>query len=210
MRIKVCGMTSVEQIRELDFMGVEFAGLHFYPKSPKYIKKFHLSAIDLRHAKLNIHKVGVFVNAGKEEILRSIDLWRLDMVQLQGDESPYICQQLSEYVTVIKTLRVAESALLQWNLDQYKDACDLFLFDTLEDPAKDRGHFNWDKLEQIKIPNPFFLSGGFSNEDIDMLKQIPQRSWADKFFALDIDNGFELSNGIKDMHLLADFIKQLK
>jgi phosphoribosylanthranilate isomerase len=51
MRIKVCGMTRLDQIHQLDEMGVEFAGLIFYPKSPRFIKKFHLSAIDLKREK---------------------------------------------------------------------------------------------------------------------------------------------------------------
>ncbi len=209
MRIKVCGMTSLEQIRELEYIGVEFAGLIFYPKSPRFVKKFHLSAIDLRNQKMKINKVGVFVNPTKEEVLRTIDLWRLDMIQLHGDETPYFCQQLSEYVTVIKALRVGENALMQWDLDQYKDACDLFLFDTMHDDYGGSGKkFNWELLEKTNTHNPYFLSGGIGPDDTDAIKKF--QSAAKDLFAVDVNSKFEIRPGEKDMDKVKDFVEKLK
>ncbi len=204
-------MTSLEQVRELDHMGVEFAGFIFYPKSPRYVKKFHLSSIDLRNEKLKINKVGVFVNETKEEILRIVDQWRLEMVQLHGDESPYFCQQLSGYVTVIKALRIGEKALMQWDLEQYKDACDLFLFDTLHEQYGGTGkQFNWEQLEHCRIPNPYFLSGGIGLEDADKVKEFLQKPVAQKMFAIDVNSRFEVRPGVKEMNKVKAFIDKLK
>ena len=98
MRIKVCGMTSASQVQQLDELGVEFAGFIFYQKSPRYVHK-HLNAAEIKAIKGNINKVGVFVNANAEEVLKKVDDCGLYLVQLHGDESPRYCEKIANYIT---------------------------------------------------------------------------------------------------------------
>src|SRR5215831_14521592 len=87
LRLKVCGMTRLDQVYELDAAGVEFAGFIFYHKSPRLVTR-HLTGEELKKARLKINKVGVFVNASYEEIMNQVEQYGLYMVQLHGDESP--------------------------------------------------------------------------------------------------------------------------
>ena len=107
MRVKVCGMTEIDQVRQLDAMGVDFTGFIFYPKSPRYVVR-HLTGEQVKKAKLRLGKVGVFVNATYDEVMKQVDSYGLDMVQLHGDETPRFCEQLSNYITVIKVFRLGE------------------------------------------------------------------------------------------------------
>ena len=90
MRVKVCGMTKPEQVQELEDMGVDFAGFIFYPRSPRYVYK-SMPCEQLKKIRGNINKVGVFVNAPVEEVLKAVDDCGLHMVQLHGDETPRTC-----------------------------------------------------------------------------------------------------------------------
>jgi phosphoribosylanthranilate isomerase len=106
LRIKVCGMTLPEQVHALDEMGVDFAGFIFYPKSPRYVGH-KISAEKMKKIKGRIAKVGVFVNMPYDELMQTVETYRLDMVQLHGDETARFCEQVGNYVTVIKAFRVS-------------------------------------------------------------------------------------------------------
>ena len=82
MRVKVCGMTQLEQVDQLAGLGVTFAGFIFYPKSPRYVFR-NMTTTQLKKEN-NINKVGVFVNSSIEEILTMVDECRLHMVQLHA------------------------------------------------------------------------------------------------------------------------------
>src|SRR5919198_2189214 len=107
LRVKVCGMTSTQQVQQLDAMGVEFAGFIFYPKSPRYVFK-NMPANEIKRIKGKINKVGVFVNASADEVLKTVDECGLYLVQLHGDESPRVCERIANYVSVIKVFRMSE------------------------------------------------------------------------------------------------------
>lgn len=209
MRIKVCGMTRLDQLIRLDELGVEFAGFIFYPKSPRFIKKFHLSAIDVKREKLNINRVGVFVNATAEEILKTVDDWRLQMVQLHGDESPKFCEHISNHITTIKAFRIGPEENLDWKIYPYRDSADMYLFDTVGVNYGGTGmQFDWKVLENAQINKPYFLSGGIGPEDVEKIKQfLPlQRD----LFAIDVNSRFETSPGVKDMDLIEEFYQIIK
>jgi phosphoribosylanthranilate isomerase len=122
-------MTAIDQVKQLDAMGVDFAGFIFYPKSPRYVVR-HLSGEQLKKAKLRLGKVGVFVNPAYDEVMRQVDSYGLDMVQLHGDETPHFCEQLANYITVVKVFRLGENDPIDWIIRPYQDYCDMFLFDT--------------------------------------------------------------------------------
>src|SRR5687767_4082165 len=100
MRVKVCGMTDMEQVSRLADIGVTFSGFIFYPKSPRYVLR-HLTTAQVKKEN-RVNKVGVFVNSSEEEVLRMVDECRLHMVQLHGDENPRLCERIANYVSVVK------------------------------------------------------------------------------------------------------------
>lgn len=211
MRIKVCGMTKAEQVLQLDELGVEFAGFIFYPKSPRYVLS-HMSKEQLKKLKgKHINKVGVFVNSPVEEVLQLVDACGLYLVQLHGDENPRYCEQIANYVTVVKAFRLREGEDILWRAKDYQDAADMFLFDTEGAGYGGTGKkFNWDILKGGNVRKPFFLSGGIQPEDVELLKAFEQESVAKDLFAVDINSKFELAPGLKDMNKIQAFVKELK
>ena len=210
MRTKVCGMTKSEQLYQLDEMGIEFAGLIFHPKSPRYVYKT-MPAEEIKKIKGGINKVGVFVNADVEEVLRTVDDCGLYLVQLHGDESPRICERIANYVSVIKVFRLHEDDNIEWRIREYYDAADMFMFDTEGAGYGGTGKkFNWELLKEQTIDKPFFLSGGITPDDAEKLKAFQNELVAKDLFAVDINSKFEIMPGIKDMDKVKGFVEKLK
>lgn len=211
MRIKVCGMTSTEQVLQLDEMGVEFAGFIFYPKSPRYVYKFMPKPEVKKIKGKGINKVGVFVNAPVEEVLQTVDDCGLHLVQLHGDETPKYCEKIANYVGVIKAFRLREEDNVLWKVKDYMDIADMFLFDTEGAGYGGTGkQFDWNILRGLQIGKPFFLSGGIGPEDAEKLAQFVKEPVAKDLFSIDVNSKFETSPGIKDMELLTRFIPLVK
>jgi phosphoribosylanthranilate isomerase len=211
MRIKVCGMTSTEQVLQLDEMGVEFAGFIYYPKSPRYAYRF-MPRPEIKKIKgKGINKVGVFVNATVEEVLDAVDECGLYIVQLHGDETPKYCEKIANYVTVVKAFRLREDDNVLWKVKDYMDIADMFLFDTEGAGYGGTGKkFDWNTLKGLNIGKPFFLSGGIGPDDIEKLHEFTQDPVAKDLFSIDVNSRFETSPGIKDMDKLREFIAAVK
>jgi phosphoribosylanthranilate isomerase len=211
MRIKVCGMTSAEQVLQLDEMGVEFAGFIFYPKSPRYVYKY-MPRTDIKKIKgKGINKVGVFVNAPVEEVLEAVDDCGLYLVQLHGDETPKYCEKIANYVTVVKAFRLREDDNVLWRVKDYRDIADMFLFDTEGAGYGGTGKkFDWNVLKGLSVQKSFFLSGGIGPDDTDRLKEFAAEPVAKDLFSIDINSRFETSPGVKDMEKLKTFIEAVK
>ena len=208
MRVKVCGMTLPEQMEQLGGMGVTFAGFIFYPKSPRYVFK-SMTTTQIRKEN-NVNKVGVFVNAGIEEVLHIVDECRLHMVQLHGDESPKYCEKIADYVSVVKAFRVSENDNIEWMVHPYMEVCDMFMFDTMGAGYGGTGKkFNWEMLKDADVGKPFFLSGGIEPGDEDRLREFSQEPVAKALFAVDINSRFEITPGVKDMDKVKDFVKRM-
>jgi phosphoribosylanthranilate isomerase len=209
MRVKVCGMTQMEQVEQLPGLGATFAGFIFYPKSPRYVFR-HLTTTDLRREN-NINKVGVFVNASVDEVLLMVDECRLHMVQLHGDETPRQCEKIADYVSVVKAFRVSENDNIEWMIRPYMEVCDMFMFDTMGAGYGGTGKkFNWSMLQDLTVGKPFFLSGGIEPGDESSLLSFAQEPVGKALFAVDINSKFEISPGVKDMEKVAAFIKGLQ
>ncbi len=211
MRIKVCGMTSTEQVLQLDAMGVEFAGFIFYPKSPRYVYKF-MPRPEVKKIKgKGINKVGVFVNATVEEVLQTVDDCGLHLVQLHGDETPKYCEKIANYVGVVKAFRLREEDNVLWKVKDYMDIADMFLFDTEGAGYGGTGkQFDWNILRGLQIGKPFFLSGGIGPDDAEKLGQFAKEPVAKDLFSIDVNSKFEITPGIKDMEALTRFIPIVK
>jgi len=209
MRIKVCGMTQIEQVDKLADLGVTFAGFIFYPKSPRYVFK-HMTTTHIRKEN-NINKVGVFVNAPVEEVLHMVDECRLHMVQLHGDESPRYCEKIADYVSVVKAFRLSDNDSVQWMIRPFMDVCDMFMFDTMGAGYGGTGKkFDWNMLQGQTIGKPFFLSGGIEPGDEEKLKSFTAEPVAKALFAIDINSKFELAPGIKELDKVRVFADNLK
>ena len=211
MRSKVCGMTSAEQVIELDEMGVEFAGFIFYPNSPRYVFK-HMSSDCIRKIRgKGINKVGVFVNANADELLQTVDDCGLYLVQLHGDETPRYCEKVADYVTVIKAFRIREDDNILWKVKDYQDSVDMFMFDTEGAGYGGTGKkFNWETLKDLNIGKPFFLSGGIGPDDVAALASFAKDPVAKDLFSIDINSRFEITPGVKDIQLVKTFIEAIK
>jgi phosphoribosylanthranilate isomerase len=209
MRVKVCGMTQLDQIDRLEEIGATFAGMIFYPKSPRYVLR-HLTTAQIKKEN-KINKVGVFVNASTDHVLQMVDECRLHMVQLHGDESPKYCEKIADYISVVKAFRLSDNDHIEWMIKPYMGVCDMFLFDTEGAGYGGTGKkFNWEILQGSTIGKPFFLSGGIHPDDTQKLKAFATEPVANALFAIDINSKFEVSPGVKDMGRVKKFIEDLK
>jgi phosphoribosylanthranilate isomerase len=209
MNIKVCGITTMKQLQQLDGLEVDFAGLIFFKRSPRYVEG-KISKEELSDADLDIKKVGVFVNAEFDEIMETVEDYGLDVVQLHGDESPYLCEQISNEIETIKSFRIDDQAdrSIDYMLKEYDDVCDYYLFDKAgKNGSGGTGKkFDWKKIADSKIEKPFFLSGGISPEDAMLVKKFKHPD----YYGVDINSLFEKEPGVKDMALVLQFIHGLK
>ncbi len=209
IRIKVCGVTMPSQLEAMDEMGVDLAGFIFYPKSPRYMVD-KIPADYLRRFRRRTAKVGVFVNTPYEELMRTVEEYRLDMVQLHGDEIPRYCERVANYITVIKAFRLSDNDPIDWMAKPYDDACDMYMFDTLGAGYGGTGKkFDWNVLKNSTIDKLFFLSGGIEPGDGEKLKEFMNETIAKKLFAVDINSKFEISPGVKDLVKVKWFVEKL-
>ena len=208
MNIKVCGITEFKQLQQLDGLDIDFAGMIFYKESPRYIGD-KLSKKEVKNADFDLKKVGVFVNPEMIDVLDAIDDYGLDAVQLHGDETAEMCEDLSSEVEVIKAFRVADGMDIDKMVAPYDAVCDYYLFDTggLKETFGGTGkQFDWSILTKAKIEKPFFLSGGIGPDDAAKVKAFKHPD----FFGVDINSLFEKEPGIKDMGKILHFRQAMK
>jgi len=207
MKIKVCGMKSPDNIRELSQLPIDLMGLIFYPKSPRYIGDLAPDALDALPE--NIGRVGVFVNEDLQVVVDFINKYRLNYVQLHGNESPEYCinlKGLSPEIKIIKAFSIAEASDFEKTKD-YENRVDYFLFDTKTPQYGGSGQkFDWSILNDYTGNAPFFLSGGISAEDALLIRKLEN----DRIVGLDLNSRFEIEPGLKNIELLHRFIKEIK
>lgn len=215
MKVKVCGITSMVQANELSNLDVDFIGFIFYSASKRYVYNA-MQASDIKKISNSLKKVGVFVNAEANDVLKIVDDYGLHLVQLHGDESPEYCKRIGEHVTVIKAFRISEEDDIEQKINSYQNAASMFLFDA---QSKQKGEemyggsgkkFNWQLLKDQTIKKPFFLSGGIASEDVFNLKEFNQTDVAKDLFAVDINSRFEIAPGLKDMQKVKLFVEEIK
>lgn len=213
-QLKVCGLTKPDQIQELIAMKTDFLGFIFYEKSPRYV----LNHLSLKEISTIDHqgKVGVFVNEEADIIVKIVQSADLNFVQLHGDENndfiAELRQKLNPEVGIIKVIRIGNNATEnKINITQafnfQPTTCNLqpityYLFDTDSKAFGGTGQqFDWNILNELEIPLPYFLSGGISEDNICDVKTLKQQP-----FALDINSKFETEPGSKNI----DSIKKFK
>ena len=199
MQLKVCGLTKLNQIQELISLNTDFLGFIFYEKSPRFVLN-HMSLEEI--STINHQgKVGVFVNENLEKIVEIAEKANLNFIQLHGDENEEFIKRLrkslSEKVKIIKVIRVGNQKPIELQniINHHLSFINYFLFDTDSKAFGGTGKtFNWQILNEIKIPKPYFLSGGISLENAHQLSTIDNLP-----LALDINSKFEIEAGIKDV-----------
>lgn len=209
MNIKVCGITQLKQLQQLDGLNIDFAGLIFYKESPRYVVG-KISKEEVESTDFDTKKVGVFVNADYAEIIQMVEDYGLDVVQLHGDETPELCEQLSDDVEVIKAFSIsANTGSIDELVAEYDTVCDYYLFDTAGKDGTVGGtgtQFDWKLIKKNKIEKPFFLSGGISVADAAKIKAFKHPD----FIGIDINSKFEKQPGIKDMALVLQLKQAVK
>lgn len=207
MNIKVCGITQLKQLQQLDGLNIEYAGMIFVKDSPRYVGD-SLDKDAVKNADFDLKKVGVFKNPEMIDVLDAIDEYGLDVVQLHGEESPEMCEDLSDEVEVIKVFNLKGDEDIDALVADYDAVCDYYLFDTKADgeTGGTGKKFDWKILTKAKIEKPFFLSGGIAVEDIAALKKFKHPD----YFGVDINSRFEKEPGVKDMGQVLLFKQGMK
>ncbi len=210
MRIKVCGMTLPGQVNALDEMGVDLAGFIFYEKSPRFAGR-KISPEKMKKSGGRIGKVGVFVNMPYDNLMRTVEDYRLDMVQLHGDETERFCERVANYVTVIKAFRLSDNDPVDWMIRPYHECCDMYMFDTLGAGYGGTGKkFDWEILKNTHPDKLFLLSGGIEPGDEEKLLRFSREAVAEKLFGVDINSRFEISAGVKNMEKVKSFVDNIR
>ena len=205
VKIKICGMKYPENIEEIALLQPDFLGFIFYENSPRN-KKNNIPTLDKA-----IQKVGVFVNASYDEIEAIVKQHELNLVQLHGDETPELCQEVENNLAkVIKAFSIDK----QFNfniLNTYNKSCTYFLFDTKGDHYGGNGFtFDWTILANYHLDKSYFLSGGIGLENTNEVKEFLSQNYAKNCVAIDCNSQLEISPGLKSIEKTKQLIHTFK
>ena len=209
MKLKVCGMKlNTLEVATLD---PDYLGFIFWEPSKRYFEG------TIPKLPASIKKVGVFVDAPLEEILKKVDTYDLQAVQLHGKESPEFCIDLKK-INIDRSKALEESNLeiikvfsIKDDFDfsiltSYENVCDYFLFDTKGKlPGGNGFTFSWEVLKSYPSSKPYFLSGGIGLDEIEKIREFQQRPESKYCHAIDINSKFESEPGLKDVKKLKEF-----
>lgn len=204
-KIKICGITNLEDARFAAGALVDYLGFIFYEPSPRYIEPGEAGAI------INWlegpEKVGVFVNQPLDDVNQIAKQTGLDYVQLHGDESVEYCELVEK--PIIKVIHIEEETvdyLLKHQIEQYAEVADFLLFDTKIDGlwGGTGKSFDWSMINDLDIDIPFFLSGGLKVENIKEAIETVQP------YAIDVSSSLEQKPGLKDFAKIEAFMDEIR
>lgn len=204
-RVKICGLTNLEDARFASGAMADYLGFIFYPKSPRYIEPGEAGAI------INWiegpEKVGVFVNQPLDEVNQIAKETGLDYVQLHGNESLEYCQLIDK--PIIKVIHITDETSadsLKAQIALYSEVASYYLFDSkVGDQWGGTGTtFDWSILEGVGEVHPFFLSGGINPDNVQQaIKTV-------KPFGIDISSGVEEKPGLKDFEKIEQLMEAVQ
>jgi phosphoribosylanthranilate isomerase len=206
MEIKVCGMRERVNCQQLATTVVpDWMGLIFYPKSPRYVQEEESDWINA----LALKKVGVVVGEEHELMLQKIFTFGLSALQLHGGESIELVQELkaTTEVEIWKVISVGED--IAWKaMEPFVPHVDRFLFDTASASKGGSGkQFDWGLLEDYPFEKGFMLSGGLTAAHAAAIRDLADR--IPQLLGVDVNSGFELAPGLKDISALQAFKQEL-
>lgn len=207
MRVKICGITQIEQGKAIVELGADSLGFICVPESPRYISAARLRAIADTLPSETV-KVGVFANHGLTEIVAVVQQAHLSAVQLHGAESPEFCRQLRQAIRpeieLMKAFRIKSAASLA-ETSAYLDCVDTLLLDAYHPQILGgTGHtIDWQDLVQFKPAIPWLLAGGLTPDNISeaLLRLQPD--------GIDLSSGVERSPGDKDLVKVAQLFEAI-
>ncbi len=195
-RIKICGITCLEDALTASELGVDAVGFVFYDKSPRYVEPAKAAAI-IRQLPPFVSAVGLFVNPSQDYIAQILQSVPLGVIQLHGDETPEFCE--AQRRRVLKAIHISDADDLK-RAEAYN--CPLLL--DAKAPAGVYGGagrtFDWSLLKHFNHAYPVSLAGGLNMNNV--AEAMAVRSW----FALDVSSGVEQSPGIKQTEKMRAFV----
>lgn len=204
VRVKICGITNLEDALFAASCGADALGFIQYKKSPRYIEKKRAKEI-IEKLPPFVKSVGVFVNADLNDIFNAIDECGFDLVQLHGDEDSLFCKEVRKKRGVIKGVRIKDKESIR-SVSGFSSVVNAFLLDAhVEGKYGGTGIcFDWGLVNEVKKYGNVILAGGLTTEKISVvLKDI-------KPYGVDVCSGVEMSPGKKDKKKVEDFIKSIK
>ncbi len=206
-KVKICGITRIEDALAAITLGADALGFVFYKPSPRFITIDQATAI-IKQLPPFVTSVGLFVNTSIDEITDIVHQTNIDCIQLHGDESPQFCIKVQELLTrpVIKAIRVTDEGKFLPDHPKYYHQLRAILLDTFSTKAAGGTgeRFNWQYVPALSTP--VILAGGLTaNNVIQAIEQVTP-------YAVDVSGGVEMDNqkGIKDFNKMAQFIQQIK
>jgi phosphoribosylanthranilate isomerase len=201
VKVKICGITSVEDAQAALAAGADILGFIFAEQSPRYItiEKAREIARELPPATM---RVGVFVNAKVEQVVFALRICDFGGLQFHGEEPSGYGQHFS--VPTIKAFRVRDKESLQ-PMANYDT--DYFLLDSYVagQPGGTGETFNWDLAVEAKaLGHPIFLAGGLTAQNVaEAVRKVQP-------FGVDVSSGVEASPGEKDVQKMRDFVAAVR
>ena len=200
VRVKICGITNVDDALLAVEAGADALGFVFYPGSPRCVTPERAAEI-IRVLPPFVQTVGLFVNESAERVNAIAKECRLDIIQLHGDESPAYCDLMER--RVVKVFRVKDGASIA-TMQQYRVVG--YLLDAWSSTAYGgTGQtFDWDLARQAGQHGPLILAGGLTPENVAEAVSRVQP------YAVDVSSGVEVVPGKKDPAKVREFIRRAK
>ena len=211
-------MRDADNIRDISALGVDMIGLIFYPPSPRYVQQFSSGAGIIPDYAPDMGKtplrVGVFVDDMPQNIVTRVYNYKLDYIQLHGNEPRETLENLratidpdiKPKIKIIKAISVSSAEDIK-KYKEYVGAADLFLFDTKCKTVGGSGEqFDWQVLQAYDGDVPFLLSGGIGPDDAERVKNFHHP----KCIGIDINSKFEIEPALKDVEKLKQFLVKVK
>jgi len=199
-RIKICGITNLQDAKVAIDEGVDAIGLVFCENSPRYINISRAKEI-VENTTPFVNCVGLFVDAEKEYINNVLKEVALDTLQFHGQESEQACALYNK--PYIKAIRMNENINLSEEAEKYFSAHALLLDTYIEGLLGGTGIvFDWDLIPK-DIAKPIILAGGLNASNVkDAIKKISP-------YAVDVSGGVEVEKGKKDPSKIKEFINEV-
>ena len=206
VRVKICGVTSQQLMRDVGNAGAQYAGLVFFEKSPRNLSLDKARSIALE-APTGLAKVALVVNPSDRFLDSLTTTVPLDMIQLHGSETPQRVSEIKQKtgLPVMKAIGVAEQDDLK-KLDVYSTVADQLLVDAK--PAKDAilpggngSAFDWSLLQGRRWTGPWMLAGGLNPENVAQAIAITGTQ------QIDVSSGVEIRPGEKDKQKINAFVR---
>lgn len=195
-RIKICGLTRVEDVQAVVEAGADAIGFVFYPPSPRAVSIAQAAEL-CRHVPPFVSTVGLFVNEDRQRVEEVLDAVPLSMLQFHGDETALECEGFGR--PYLKAARMRPGLDLVDYAARFSAAAGLLLDAFAEGYGGSGRVFDW-SLIPPGLPLPIVLSGGLDPANVeDAVRRV-------RPFAVDVSSGVEAAKGIKDAALIRDFV----